>query len=148
MSSRRKGVAAGSRPGIASIARDFLTLAELQCQLAALDFKESAARIRQAISLGAAGLTLLFSATTIGLAASGAFLAERFAWPIWMALATPAAVALLVSATLLSLAMAAVKGTIDVFSRSGEEFKQNIESVKASLEGDEFESIPSVMQGE
>ena len=131
-------LAARRRPGVASVAKDLLTLVELQCQLAALDLKESAARTKQAIALAVTATTLGIAGCSVALVAAGVFLAQRLEWPMWLALATPAVAALAVAGVLLSLGMTAAKSTMDVFSRSSEEFKQNIESVKTSLEGDEL----------
>ena len=123
--------------GIAALAHDAATVAELQAKLVALDLKASSRFIRLSLLLGIAGGTLLFACLPVGLIGVAELLVAVGGWNEWVAYLAVAIIGILASAMLFWLGWRTLQKSSGMMHRSQEELARNLQWFKAALRGEQ-----------
>lgn len=128
-SARPNTLAARATRNASAVLHDVWTLAELQCQLAAADYREGRRRALTALAAGVVGLAVLLAAIPIALVALAELLVTAdLSRPAAYGLAALAAV--IVATGALWLGWAKIKQAATSFSRSKEELGRNLTALR------------------
>ena len=119
--------------GMAALAHDATTIAELQARLVALDAKDSSKSLRNAVLLAVIGGALLLACLPVGMAAIGELLVGLAGWERWIAYLATGGTGLVIGVVLLWMCWLAVRKAAATFRRSREELSRNVEWFKEAL---------------
>lgn len=119
--------------GMAALAHDATSIAELQARLVALDLKDSSKPLRKAVILAVLGGALLIACLPVGMLGVAALLVEVANWEPWVAYLVTGGAGLVIGLVLLWLCWVTVRKTAATFKRSREELSKNVEWFKHAL---------------
>jgi hypothetical protein len=122
--------------GMAALAHDATTIAELQARLVALDLKDGSKSLRNAVLLAVIGGALLLACLPVGMLALGELLVDLAGWETWVAYLVTGGGGLLIGLLLLWIGWLAVRKAAATFQRSREELARNVEWFKEALRPD------------
>jgi hypothetical protein len=131
--SPRHGSAAGAEGGIAEFIHDVVTLAELQTDLAALNFKETARKAAVPIGLIVLSLTLMAAGATVALIGSGLLLASALKIHQGWAMIATAGVVMALTGPAAMFGVARLRSSFDSFRPSREELRRNLTWLRAVI---------------
>lgn len=132
MNGRGQKAGTALRSNVGDFAHDILTLSELQGRLLLVDLKEARTRALRPLALGVVGAVLLLASFPVAMFGLAELLALT-GLPTWAALLISAAVGVVISGLLGWLAWRTIRSTFTVFSRSRDEFSQNLTWIKSAL---------------
>jgi hypothetical protein len=121
--------------GVADLAHDAITIAQLQARLVAVDLKESSQAIRRSILLAVLGGALLVACLPVGMLGLAQVLVEEVGWKTWIAYLATAAAGVALSGLLFWLCWSAIKKSTGAMRRSTNEMTRNVEWLKEALRG-------------
>jgi len=127
------GEARGVATGIADLAHDVTTLAELQAQLFWADTRAMGTKVSLALLTGAFGTILLIGAAVMGMFSLAEYLTVDVGWTRSAAQAIVAAGGAVVAVLAFAVAYRVFKGATSELERSRSELRRNIAWIKAAL---------------
>jgi hypothetical protein len=123
----------GTHRGVTEFVLDVLTLAELQTNLAALNFKEAARKAAFPVGLLVLTLTVLAASTIVALIGASLLLASVVAIHPGLAMILTAGVAIIVAGPAAVFSVIRLSSSRDSLRPSGEELKRNLTWLRAIL---------------
>jgi hypothetical protein len=130
---RPNGSPEGVVSGIAEFGNDVATLAELQAKLAAIDFRESAARATVPLVLTLTGLVVAVAGVPVLLAGVAVLLASALSVSLGWMLVLVAAAAIVAAGATAAIAGRQFSHSFDTFRRSREELIRNLNWLRTVL---------------
>jgi len=118
---------------IADFGNDVATLAELQLKLAALDFKETAARALIPLALVVVGLVVMLSSVPVAIGGVSLLIAQVTRLSLGWALLLTAIVTLGLATLVVVVAGRKLGASLEGFRRSKEELARNISWIRTVL---------------
>jgi len=118
---------------IADLGNDIATLAELQLQLFAADFKDLTARARMSVGLLAAGAVVALGSVPVLVGGAGLLLATALHISNGLGLLLSALAALILSGIALVFAARGLQRSFDALQHSREELQRNVSWIRTVL---------------
>lgn len=118
---------------VADFGNDVATLAELQLKLAALDFKETAARALIPLALVLVGLVVILGSVPVAIGGVSLLIAQATGLALGWALLLTAIVTLGLAALVVVVAGRKLGASLEGFRRSQEELVRNISWIRTVL---------------
>ncbi|MBL8849925.1 MAG: phage holin family protein [Planctomycetaceae bacterium] len=134
------------RQNLAGLAHDAITLAELQCQLFAVDLRQVRRVAMTACAQLAAGAVLALGCLPVLLAAGSQTLIEVWNWPAAAAHAAVGGTALAIAVGLMWLGWRKLGRSLKTMERSRSEFSETLAWLKTSLRASEVPSMQSTSE--
>jgi hypothetical protein len=118
---------------VANFSHDLLTLSELQAQLFLVDLREGVVQSIMPLVLVVGGLALALGAIPVLLLGLGRVLVEQAGWSAGVSFLATSAVALALAGGLAWLGWRRLRLSLETFTRSKRELKENIFWIKQAL---------------
>ncbi len=118
---------------VSGLAHDLMTLFELQFQLLRVDLKAGVRRAIVPIAAMAVGAVLIFTALLLLVSAVAMLVQESTDLSAGASFAITGGSAILLAAVMMFAAWLKLRTSFDVLSRSRQEFKENLRSIKSAL---------------
>jgi hypothetical protein len=119
--------------GMAALAHDVTSIAELQAKLMAQDIKEGSRLFRRSVICAVLGGTLLLACLPVGLIGIAEVLVATAGWTEWTAYLVTSGAGILISGVFLWLCWSAIRQSAGTMRRSNEELARNVQWLKQAL---------------